>query len=55
MAVLMVGVEEVEVAEMIDGVCTGEAFDIDSGDDESIAVETVENSAVTVLEIVSST
>jgi hypothetical protein len=55
--VLMVGEEVVDV---IDGVCTGEASDIDSGDDVSIisvAVETDENSdvvVVTVLEIVSS-
>ena len=58
-AVLTVGEEVEEVLDVIDGVCTGEASDIDSGDDVSIisvAVETDENSdvvVVTVLEIVS--
>jgi len=53
-------VTEEEVVDVIDGVCTGEVSDINSGDDVSImsvAVETDENSdvvVVTVLEIVSS-
>ena len=56
-AVLMVGVEGVVEVEERDGVCTGEIFDVESGDDESVAVETVEDSdvvAVAVLEIESS-